>query len=284
MKYRSAVVTLFLSTCLAGCADNMTNIRSLSSSIGSLTTATSNAVAGDRATCAEKSALELEYSQLEHQSLTPINCDDLSGELDAMLVENKAMQAYGSALGSMAQDQFVSANTDQKSVTDALSGAKAVTAPVASAIGTVFGLVETAALQGYRQHELSVAMTGAPAAAFKTITENDQVLAQQYEASINTEKSNLVLIGDAVVHDHSKGEPLAAYEFQARLKGLDGDLDSKLTAIKAYEKAISSVDRAFDAAAKDIQNPSPKEIYQEVATFAENVHDADEKLSKAMHK
>jgi len=266
---------------LTGCGTNPANVRTLASTIQIVTSDTPNVVAADEASCRQNAALQDEYKNLENQTLAPLPCEQLATVLDSLLELNKALQAYGAALNSMAQDQFVTADTDSKTVTGSLQMLDVVSAPVVAAVGSLFSLVETAALQGYRQHELVKAMTGQPAAAFKTVTAAYVRLGDQYAGALERQQSNITLISNAIVHDYSRTEPVSTAEMSVRLAALHDDVANRAAAIKDFVAAVAKVDPAFDAAAQDLTTPSPKEVYEAVKAFAAQVTDAHDKLKKA---
>ncbi|MGH7032804.1 MAG: hypothetical protein ACREFL_03650 [Stellaceae bacterium] len=267
---------------LAGCGTNPANVRTLASTIQTVTSDTPNIVAADKASCRQNAALQDEYKNLENQTLAPLQCGQLAAVLDSLLELNKALQAYGAALNSMAQDQFVTADADSNAVTGSLQTLEVVPAPVVAAVGSLFSLVETAALQGYRQHELAKAMTGQPAAAFKTVMAAYVRLGDQYAGALERQQSNTTLISNAIVHDYSHTEPVAAAEMSIRLAALHDDVANRAAAIKDFAAAVAKVDPAFDAAAQDLTNPSPKEIYTAVKAFAAQVKDTHDKLKAAV--
>jgi hypothetical protein len=150
-----------------------------------------------------------------------------------------------------------------------------------AAVGSVFSLVETAAFKGYRQAELSKAMTGEPAAAFDKIMVSYAQLAEQYSGALDSQLSNIELTKNAIKHDYKKTEPLAVAEMSVRLDALHDDVAAKAAAIKDFTAALDKVKPAFDAAVKDLTSPNPQEIYESVKVFAAQVEDAHDKLKKA---
>lgn len=285
------VCALVVSGLVAGCADNPANVRVLASAIRTVSNDAPEVVAGDQALCEQNALLQKEYKKIEHQSLPPPPCTDLAGVLTAILVENKALKAYGQALSNIAQNQFVTVDTDAKSVTTSLQRANVVPAPVVAAVGSVFSLVETAALKGYRQKELSKALTGKPAVAVQTVMASYAQLATQYSRALVSYRENIDLVKNAIAHCpkhkktitpcHTQQEPVAVTELWFRLTALQDSAASKSDAIKAFSMAVDKVKPAFNAAAQDLTNPNPKEIYQAVKIFATQVKDANDKLKKA---
>ncbi len=275
------LVSLIVVIAVAGCLGNPANVRTFASAVQTVTGDTPGIVAADQASCEANAALQREYDQLEGQELSQLPCEQLSGVLKALIAENTAIEAYAKALSDMAQDQFVTTDTDAKSVTTTLQNSGAVSSPVVAAVGSIFSLVEEAALKEYRQKELSKAMTGEPADAFKTIMASYSQLAIQYSNALDTQLSDLETIKAAIAHDHQKAEPVAVAEMFVRLEALHQDIQAKATAIKAFTGAIDKANAAFDSAARDLTNPNPKDIYDSVSAFASQVNDAHDKLKKA---
>jgi hypothetical protein len=266
---------------VAGCAQNLANVRTLAASLQTATSDTETIVAADNASCQQNLALQQEYKLLVDPTFRLPSCSDRAAVLGSILAENKAMQAYGSALGKLADDQFATTDTDAKAVTTTLTSLKAVGAPVVAAVGSVFALIESAALNGYRQHELKKVMIGPPADAFKTIMTSYTALADQYSGSLQHELDNLALIQNAIKVKHGDKEAVAVAELGYRFAVIQNDITQKQAALDDYSKAIAKVEPAFDAAVKDLKNPNPKEIYDAVKSFAAQVKDAHDKLKKA---
>jgi hypothetical protein len=226
MKPTVVVRALFIFGVVSGCS-NPANVRTLASSIQTVTGDVPNIVAADEAACKQNASLEDEYDKIEGQVLVPPSCIRLAAVLDSILAENKALQAYSAALSNLAQDQFVTADTDAKAVTTTLQNLKVVSSPVVAAVGSVFSFVETAALQGYRQKELSTAMTGEPATAFKTIMGSYAQLADQYSEALDSRLSNIDLVKNEIVPHHQRMEPVAVAEISARLTVLHDRVAAK---------------------------------------------------------
>jgi hypothetical protein len=169
---------------------------------------TSNIVLADETNCEQKSALLDEFKHLisEVRELAALPCAELTKAGTAILVETKALQAYAQALNSVAQDQFVTADTDGQTLTTSLQGTNVVTAPVATAVGSLFSLVETAAFSGYRQRELTKVMTGQAAADLKTVMASYTVLVAQYSGSLDRAMRNIDLIEGALQHQEDARE------------------------------------------------------------------------------
>jgi hypothetical protein len=266
---------------LVGCTENLANIRTLASSLQTATSDTESIVAADNASCQQNLALQKEYKLLVDPSFVLPSCDDRAAVLASILAENKALQAYGGALASLADDQFVTTDTDAKVVTDTLTKYKMVSDPVVEAVDSVFSAVETAALNGYRQRELKKVMVGPPAEAFKTIMSSYASLSDQYTVALHNEKINLALIQAGINQKHGGQEPVAVAELAYRFAAIQLDIDQKTAALDDYSRAIAELQPAFDAAVMDLTHPSPKEIYDSVKSFASTVKDAHDKLKKA---
>ena len=194
--------------------------------------------------------------------------------LGSILAENKALQAYGTALGKLADDQFVTTDSDAKTITDTLTSLKAVGAPVVAAVGSVFSVIESAALNGYRQHELKKVMIGPSAEAFKTIMASYKALSDQYDVALQNEMKDLALIQNSIKKKRGDQEAVAVAELGYRFALIQNDIQQKQAALADYSKAVAKVVPAFDAAARDLSHPSPKEIYESVKSFAAQVKDA----------
>jgi hypothetical protein len=266
---------------LVGCTQNLANIRTLAASLETATSDTESIVAADNASCQQNLALQKEYKLLVDPGFVLPSCDERAAVLGSILEENKAMQAYGAALASLADDRFATTDTDAKVVTDTLTSYKVVTAPVVEAVGSVFAAVESAALNGYRQRELKKVMTGPPADAFKTIMASYTSLSTQYTVALQNEKNNLALIEQGITKKHGEREPVAVAELGYRFAIIQSDIAQKAAALDDYSRAIAELNPAFDAAVMDLTHPNPKEIYDSVKTFASTVKDAHDKLKKA---
>lgn len=266
---------------VAGCTQNLANVRTFATGIKTVTGDVSNMATSDEASCRQNVDLQSEYAAAEHQALSPAPCDALADVLRAIAIENKALQAYGTALGNIAQDQFVDADTDSRSVTTTLQTVQSVSAPVATAIGSLFTLVETAALSGYRQHELSKVMNGPSADAVETLVRDFGALSSQYSVSLQHQLLNLDLMKGAFIRNHRDNEPLAVAEMSVRLQSLRSDIEQKITAVKAFDTVLATVRPAFNAALQDLNKPGAKELYTDVQAFAAKVSDAHDKLKKA---
>jgi len=261
---------------LTACS-NYANVRSFAGGLQTVTGDTATIVAADEDTCAQNRALQAEYVALEHQQLALPDCAGLKTTLAAILIESKALQAYGVALGTLAQDQYVTVDTDVKAATGGLGDTGLVKAPVVSAVGQVFGFVETAALEGYRKGKLTDAMTGPTADAFKTIVASFGVLSQQYAVALSRQASNIEIISSVFAHNHGATEPLATMEVKLRLAALQSSIAAKTAALKDFNDALAKLEPAFDAAVADIDHPNGKEITDSIKSFAGKanaVHDA----------
>jgi hypothetical protein len=276
-----AVGLVLILAMLVGCTENLANIRTLASSVQTATSDTEGIVAADSASCQQNLALQKEYKLLVDPSFALPSCDDRAAVLGSILAENKALQAYAAALASLADDQFVTTDTDAKVVTDTLTSYAKVTGPEVEAVGSVFSAVESAALNGYRQRELKKVMTGPPADAFKTIMASYSSLSNQYTVALKNEKNNLALIQAGINQKHGGQEPVAVAELGYRFAIIQQDIDQKMAALDEYSKAIAKLQPAFDAAVMDLTHPNPKEIYDSVKSFASTVKDAHDKLRKA---
>ena len=281
MKAAQPVLALAVIVALTGCFGNPAKIRAFASALQSLTGDAPGFIAADEASCEQNAALQDEYKELEDQQLSPPPCKQLAGVLQSILAENKVLKAYADALNNMAQNQFVATDTDAKAVTGTLESVGVVSAPVVAAVGSVFSLIETAALNGYRQNELSKAMTGGPATAFKTIMVSYTQLADQYSGALDRQLSNIELTRNAIKHDYQKKEPVAIAEMSVRFDALRDDVAAKAAAVKDFTAALAKVNPAFDAAVQDLSNPNAKEIYESVKAFATQAKDAHDKLKKA---
>lgn len=274
------LTTVVVALILTGCSSNLANVRTLASTVQTVTGDTSDIIAADQSTCEENVALQREFNRLSTPGVTLPDCSMLSSALQSILVENKALQAYGNALSNIAADQFATTTGDSQHVTATMQSS-GISAPVQAAIASIFATVEQAALNGYRQHELVKVMTGAPATAFKTVMANYKQLTDQYSGALSRQLDNIDLIQqDITRHDQSK-EPLAVAEFSVRLSALKLAVQQKASAVKAFSDAVDKVDPAFDDAVQDLHHPNPKEIYQSVQTFATQAKDAHDKLKKA---
>jgi hypothetical protein len=252
---------------MAACS-NYANVRTFAGSLQVVTTDTATIVAADEASCAQNSALQAEYVMLEHQQLALPDCAKLRNTLSAILIESQALQAYGAALATLAQDQFVTSDADAKAATAGLSATGLVQAPVVTAVSTIFGFVETAALEGYRKGKLLDAMTGANADAFKTLVASFDVLSKQYAVALRGQIANIDIISNVFAHNHGATEPLATMEVKLRLATLKASIAAKAAALKDFNDALAKLDPAFDAAADDTGHPSDREIYESIKTFA----------------
>jgi hypothetical protein len=270
---------------LAGCTGNPANVRTLANGIQTVAGDAPNIVAADKASCAQSAALQTEFMQLEAANLggaqiAPPDCAGLAAVLDKILAENTAIQAYGAALGSLAQDQFVTTTADAGKVAGTLKSLD-VPSPVTAAVNSVFALVEGAALKGYRQAQLRDVLTGEAAQSFKIVVASYGALASQYAGALARESANIGLMEGAVAHFDSVREPIAVAEMKVRFEGVRQDAAAKKAAVDAFVAAISGLDPAFDAAARDVTEPNPKMIYDDVSAFAKQVQDAHEKLKAA---
>jgi hypothetical protein len=107
------------------------------------------------------------------------------------------------------------------------------------------------------------------------------VLSAQYSTALQNEMKNLTLIQGAIEQKHGDQEAVAVAELGYRFATVHNDVAQKQAALADYSKAIAKVEPAFEAAVKDLTNPSPKEIYESVKAFAAQVKDAHDKLKKA---
>jgi hypothetical protein len=314
---------LLISIALAACTHNVANIRTFAASAQVVTGDTSDIVLADEANCEQKNALLDEFKHLmgDPLEIDALPCAELTKAGEAILVETKALQAYAQALNSVAQDQFVTADADGDTLTKTLQGTKVVTAPVATAVGSLFSLVETAALSGYRQRELTKVMTGQSAADLKTVMASYTVLVAQYSGSLDRAMRNIDLMEGALQHQeevrekqekrwnelllklaqedkkesrkeliqelqsireqYESPEPVAVSEMKIRLTAIQLDLRAKSSAVEDFGKAVAALNPAFDAAVKDLEHPSLKDFYADVKAFASQVKDAHDKLKKA---
>ena len=265
---------------LAACS-NYDNVRSFAGGLQTVTGDTATIVAADEDSCAQNRALQAEYAALEHQQLALPDCARLKTTLAAILIESKALQAYGTALSTLAQDQYVTTDTDGKAATGSLGATGLVKAPVVNAVGSIFGFVETAALEGYRKGKLEDAMTGPTADAFRTIVASFGALSKQYAVALHSQADNIDLISSVFTHNHSATEPLATMEVKLRLATLQSGIAAKTAALKDFNDALAKLEPAFDAAVADIDHPSGKEINDSIKSFAGKANAVHDSVLKA---
>jgi len=287
MRTRLLCAAISAVTVLAGCTHNLANVRAFASSAQVVTGDTPGIVLADQSNCEQNATLQDEFKKLENVNLPPLPCAQLAAVTTSILVETKALEAYATALNSVAQDQFVTTDNDAKSLSASIDTVKGTSGgAVATAVSKIFSLVEEAALSGYRQRKLKDVMTGAPAEAFKTIIGSYTQLVSQYSGALQRRSQDIDIMRLAMSNpksgrNYAQMEPLAFAEFSLRLDSVQADIKGKQAALQEFKKAVEKLDPAFDAAAKDLTNPSPKDIYDDVRAFASQVKDAHDALKKA---
>jgi hypothetical protein len=281
---------LLLLATTAGCA-NLTNVRTLGSGLKTVTDAVPAVVSQDEANCQDTNDVLGEYSTIYAQPVPPVDCKVLTETLNNLLVNNKALAAYGTALTNLAQDQYVTTDTDSKDVSGMLTSL-GQSSKVASAISTVFGFIENAALQGYRQRHISQAMTGAPAEAFAAIANDTTALCAQYDHQLTTELSILAVIQNALTNPKGtdahpaaeKSEPIAVAEMNHRLTGVAGDVSAKQVALESFCEAAGKLNPAFADAVTSLKRPSVTDLTTSIKDFASQAKAAHDAIVKAYPK
>lgn len=265
---------------LVGCA-NLASVRTLGSGIQTVTADTGSIVAADESSCAQANVELAEYNRIFEQRVSLVDCARREHVLGKLLQENKAFEAYGAALSSLAQDQYVTTDEDGKAVSAALTSLGG-SAPLVAAVDSIFTAVEHWALSGYRERHIKDAINGAPAQAFLTVTGDMGALVKQYRDSLDTELQRIDLIEtDLGSNDVRKHEPIAAAEMDLRLKGLTVTVKSKQAALDAYAKSVAGLPAALASAQRDVKHPDKKAIAAAIKTFASEAKDAHDKIAKA---
>lgn len=277
------ILTIGVVGLLAACA-NMMNIRSFSTSLATLTSDTTNIINADASACDEIAALDAEFAKITALAVTHPDCKSLDTTTNKIVVENKAIQAYGAAIGNLAQDQYVNSASDAGTVDSILKATGLTTDPIAAAVKDVFAIVEKAFLEGYRRDRLEDAMTGPSGDAFKKIMADYMALANQYAIELKAESGDIQAVINLFTSDYRRAEPVASAELVSRLMALKASVDNRAGSIKSFADAVAKADKAFDAAVQDIEHPTPKDLYSEVSSFASMIKTADADIKKAFGK
>lgn len=293
---KKLISIIFAAALLSGCATNYTNVRTFADAATSITQSTPALLVDNKLSC-------IRSQQLTDQVLTVVKakdqtsfsadykkiCSQRDEKIKPISELNVVLGNFSGAVASLAKDDFVTGKTEAESATKFLASAGGIshlelTGEQVSAIVKIGQFVTNAMLNSKRQKALSEAFSGEMQANLKLLISALENASDFYLLDLDVEIRTINGVGQEMDLKKKSVESLALSEFQLKLEAQREVVNLRKLAIVKYKDSLHKFQEAIAPAADSIQNPSNKEILQQIKDFSQQAYELNKQFKAAFNK